>query len=105
METYAKEKWGPHRVFSSSGDSGTYPGTSLESALLRVASVRFEAFRERFGREPLPDEPLFFNPEADSPVPAGAVQLHAQLADACRETGVAPSMLTNFWSLAQDDAV
>ena len=105
MQTYVKEIWDSHRVYGIRGDTGTYVPTSSESALLRVASARFEAFRERFGREPLLDEPLFFDPEADSPVPASAVQMSAQLAEACRKTGVAPSMLTNFWSLAQDDAV
>jgi len=72
---------------------------------MRVATIRFEAFRERFGREPLPEEPLFFNPEADSPMGANPSQLSAQLAEACREIGVAPSFLANFWDLAQDDAV
>jgi hypothetical protein len=106
METYVKEKRDRHRIFESSQDDlAICPQNSLESALLSVASLRYEAFRVRFGREPLPDEPLFFNPEADSPVGASPSQIRVQLADACREIGVAPSLLTNFWNLAQDDEV
>ena len=105
MQIYVKEKRDLRRVFNSNRGHGSGPQTSLESVLLSVASIRFEAFRDRFGREPLPDEPLFFDPDADSPVQASPVQVRAQIADACRETGVAPSMLSNFWNLAQDDAV
>ena len=105
MQTYAKEKRYLQRVFGSSPDAGICAQSSVESALLRIASVRFEAFRDHFGREPLPEEPLFFNPEADSPVEASPSQVQAQLADACRETGVVPSLLADFWDLAQDDAV
>lgn len=103
MQTYVKEKRFGERIFGS-GPAGT-PQTDVESALLSIAAVRFQAFRDRFGREPLQDEPLFFDPEADSPVEANPSQVHAQLLDACRAMGVAPSMLENFWNLAQDDAV
>lgn len=105
MQTYMKEMRNRDRIFGSSRDPGACPQTSLQSALLSIASVRFEAFRERFGREPLPDEPLFFNPEADSPMGASPSQLSVQLAEACREIGVAPSLFANFWDLAQDEAV
>ncbi|HVB81647.1 MAG TPA: hypothetical protein VNE82_17075 [Candidatus Binataceae bacterium] len=103
METYVKEKRYGQRIFSSGPASA--PQTDVESALMSIAAVRFDAFRDHFGREPLQDEPLFFDPEADSPVEANPSQAHAQLLDACRAMGVAPSMLENFWNLAQADAV
>ena len=99
MQTYVKEKRYLHGVFSSRQDSRTRPQTNLEHAILSVVSVRFEAFRDHFGREPLPDEPLFFNPEADPPVPANDPQLCAQILDACHETGVALSLLIKFCNL------
>lgn len=71
-------------------------------SLMEVVHHRFAIFRQKFGRDPLPDEPLFFDPEADSPVQASPLQVHAQLADACSKTGVGLSMLTNFWNLAED---
>ncbi|MGH7001797.1 MAG: hypothetical protein ACREEA_09860 [Stellaceae bacterium] len=42
----------------------------IASALLEIARVRYEAFRERFGRDPEPDEPLLFDPCEDKPVAA-----------------------------------
>jgi hypothetical protein len=44
------------------------PGVA--SALLEVARIRFEAFRDRFGRDPEPDEPLLFDPAEDQPTAA-----------------------------------
>jgi len=44
----------------------------LVAALLEIAKVRFQLFRERFGREPGPDEPLLFDP--DKGVPTAATQ-------------------------------
>jgi hypothetical protein len=101
METYVKEKRNFDRVFCNSQGLGT---TREEKALLSVVLIRYQAFCDRFGREPLPDEPLFFNPEADSPVVADPSQLRAQFADACRKTGIEPSLLTGLWDLGQDDA-
>jgi hypothetical protein len=80
------------------------PGSELCPAcsLMEVVQHRFATFRGKFGRDPLPNEPLFFDPEADSPVQASPIQVNAQLAEACRETGVGLSALTNFWNLAED---
>jgi len=54
---------------------------SLATALLRIASVRYAAFCERFGRDPGPHEPLLFDPERDEPTEAdpydGALQVRA----------------------------
>lgn len=101
MQTYVKEKRNFDQVFNSSQGLGT---TREEQALLSVVLIRYQAFRDRFGREPLPDEPLFFNPQADSPVGASPSQLREQFADACRKTGIEPSLLTSLWDLGQDDA-
>src|SRR5260370_171985 len=39
----------------------------IAAALIAVAQVRYEAFRERFGRDPEPEEPLLFDPAKDKP--------------------------------------
>jgi hypothetical protein len=95
MNTHIKENREFHRVSNSSGNTGSYSQTSLEEVLLSVASIRLKAFRARFGREPLSDEPLFFNAEADSPVQACPAQVRAQVIDACREAGV-PLSIAEF---------
>jgi hypothetical protein len=42
----------------------------LIAALLEVAKVRFALFREQFGRDPGPDEPLLFDPDQKEPTVA-----------------------------------
>jgi len=71
-------------------------------SLMEVVAHRFEVFRDKFGRDPMPDEPLFFDPESELPVQASPLQVHAQLADACRVKGVGLSNLTRFWNLNED---
>jgi hypothetical protein len=36
-------------------------------------------FVKKFGREPGPDDPLFFDPDADTPMPLPATKLRAQM--------------------------
>ena len=33
-----------------------------------IIERQLEAFRKKFGRDPEPDDPIFFNPDADEPV-------------------------------------
>ena len=35
----------------------------------RINSAQLKAFREKFGRDPRPDEPIFFDPESTGPDP------------------------------------
>jgi hypothetical protein len=42
----------------------------IAAALLEVAKIRYNAFRERFGRDPEPDEPLLFDPKEEEPIAA-----------------------------------
>jgi hypothetical protein len=51
-------------------------------ALLEVAKVRFALFRERFGRDPEPDEPLLFDPEKAEPTAASQADSLVQLVSA-----------------------
>ena len=41
-----------------------------------------EAFIEKFGREPGPDDPVFFDPDADTPQPLDLERYEKDLADA-----------------------
>jgi len=67
-------------------------------SMVKVIAHRFEIFRQTFGRQPLPSEPLFFVANAKRPVPAQQDELNAQLADAAEKTGVS---LVKIWDLLE----
>jgi len=52
------------------------------AALLEVAKVRFALFRERFGRDPDPDEPLLFDPAQCDPMAASEADSRVQVVSA-----------------------
>jgi len=64
--------------------------------LLKVASHRFKAFVHKFGRQPMPDEPLFFDPKSDRPVLANDAEIRRQLIAAASATGVSAARLMRF---------
>ena len=61
-----------------------------------------EAFIEKFGREPGPDDPVFFDPDADTPQPLDLERYEKDLADAMavaqRRSRVCG--LTRLWAAA-----
>ena len=60
----------------------------LMAALLEVAKVRFELFRERFGREPGPDEPLLLDPDKGTPTASTVADSRVQVVSAASATEV-----------------
>lgn len=57
---------------------------------------RHEKFRDKFGRDPGPGDPLFFDPDADDPVPLSVDAFNHELdrlADAADEIGVDPALI------------
>jgi hypothetical protein len=57
-----------------------------ELAVLKIARVRYQIFRDRFGRAPRPDEPLFFDSKHREPVIAGETEMFSQIMDAAIAT-------------------
>ena len=56
---------------------------------LREALIRqVESFKEKFGREPVPDDPLFFDPDCDVPIPLSESKLRKELSEAARKAGL-----------------
>jgi hypothetical protein len=41
----------------------------LDPESMDMMQQQLQAFREKFGREPGPDDPIFFDPDADTPQP------------------------------------
>jgi hypothetical protein len=68
----------------------------LMAALLEVAKVRFQLFRERFGREPGPDEPLLFDPDQGIPTASTVADSRVQLVSAAMASEVDAHDLLNL---------
>ena len=49
------------------------------------------AFIEKFGREPGPNDPVFFDPDKDVPTPIEPTRLDADLEKTLRESGIDPA--------------
>jgi hypothetical protein len=54
--------------------------------MLKIACLRYKIFRAKFGREPGPNDPLFFDSTKDQPLAAGFVEMCAQVRDAAAAT-------------------
>ena len=52
-----------------------------------------QAFIEKFGREPGPDEPVFFDPDADTPQPVDMDAYEKELAEAMAAAGIDPALI------------
>jgi integrase len=52
-----------------------------------------EQFRQKFGREPGPDDPIFFDPKADDPRPLDPDWLVGTVAAAMEQAGIDPAKI------------
>lgn len=57
-------------------------------SLFEVVRFRFGAFRHKFGRDPGPDEPLFFDPEQELPEKACLDEIRGQINTVAAAMGV-----------------
>jgi hypothetical protein len=68
----------------------------VRCSMMKVITHRFRIFRQTFGREPLPTEPLFFEAHAERPVAAKQQELNAQLAEAAEQADVSLFKIRDF---------
>ncbi|HEY2663523.1 MAG TPA: hypothetical protein VGI47_04235 [Candidatus Binataceae bacterium] len=73
---------------SSFGSRSFSRQAEVQRALLTIAALRYQEFYERFGREPGPDEPLFFDPEHNEPKLADHRQTRIQVLTAASMANV-----------------
>ena len=52
-----------------------------------------EAFAQKFGREPGPDDPIFFDPKADTPQPLDMDAFDEELSKAMAAAGISPELI------------
>ena len=53
-------------------------------------------FIEKFGREPGPDDPLFFDPDADTPQPYPEEKFTEEIVESMKEAGVDEKLINAF---------
>jgi hypothetical protein len=58
-----------------------------------AVSEQRSAFVKKFGREPGPGDPLFFDPDADEPTQMSPVKFEAEVLEAMRKTGTPPEFV------------
>jgi hypothetical protein len=58
-----------------------------EVAVERILRQQLKAFRKRFGRDPLPGDPVFFDPDQDTPMEMTEEQVHKDMLVRKREVG------------------
>lgn len=80
------EHRGPARIPGRSARTSGRRTTDMGRAILRIARLRYQIFRERFGRDPGPEDPLFFDIFEDQPVVANHSEMFRQVSDAARAT-------------------
>jgi hypothetical protein len=54
------------------------------------------AFREKFGRNPGPGDPMFWDPDADEPAPVDVDKMKRKMVDAMKAVGTDPAMIFAF---------
>lgn len=67
-----------------------------DDAVERALEEQLRAFRAKFGRDPGPDDPLFFDPDADEPRPLNRVAVEAGMVDAMERAGISPAQIYAF---------
>jgi hypothetical protein len=77
----------------------------VAQALLKVAICRYGMFVKKFGRDPKPNEPLFFDPHCDQPTEADAVELRRQVLETAGAAGVNADMVLKFLSLKVPEGI
>jgi len=77
----------------------------IAHALLKVAICRYGMFVEKFGREPEPNEPLFFDPHSDHPIEADSDELHRQVMETAGHARVNADAVLKFLSLKSPEAI
>jgi len=59
----------------------------LNRQMLGIMKKQLRSFRKKFGLEPGPGDPVFFDPDAESPVPFSNVKFETEVIKAARKAG------------------
>ncbi|MGW3291048.1 hypothetical protein ACWDR3_41085 [Streptomyces sp. NPDC001002] len=80
-------------------------GSELDARMQEAMEGQRAAFEEKFGLSPGPDDPVFFDPEADEPRPLPQDALHRvmdEVLEAAERSGLDPAFVHAYRSTAHD---
>jgi len=60
----------------------------MSKEMVEIMKEQLDAFREKFGREAGPEDPVFFNPHCDTPMPLTAEYVDRMMTDALERAGI-----------------
>src|SRR5438128_1140938 len=66
---------------------------------------QLEAFKRKFGREAGPNDPVFFDPDADTPQPISIEKLRAEVIQAAKKAGLDPARALRTFGFDEEDAL
>jgi hypothetical protein len=69
---------------------------SLDDEMLLQLEQQKENFRKKFGRDPGPADPVFFDPKCETPTPYTEERLKEILSEAARKSGVSQEKVMAF---------
>jgi len=65
----------------------------LDPESMDMMQQQLQAFREKFGREPGPEDPIFFDPDADTPQPFRLEKFLEESTEAMVAAGIRPEII------------
>ncbi|HYY68868.1 MAG TPA: hypothetical protein VE734_03980 [Terriglobales bacterium] len=68
----------------------------LRAEAPEAMACQLEAFRKKFGRDPGPDDPIFFDPDAEDPVPLNPKQYEQDMIETMAQAGINPAFIYAF---------
>ena len=82
----------PRAVGSKPGKKERITKIAITERTRAIFEAQQQRFCEKFGRDPGPNEPVFFDPDAPEPVPMSAVKVQADVLEAMRKAGTPPQI-------------
>ena len=67
----------------------------------RAMEGQFQRFREKFGRDPGPDDPVFFDPDADTPQELDWDKVGSEIVGTMVKPGIEPEINSSFVRLVR----
>jgi hypothetical protein len=62
----------------------------LDAESQNAMRAQLEAFRKKFGKEPGPNDPIFFDPDSDTPKPIPEDRIRREMVEAMAAAGISP---------------